>query len=107
MSKIFTESAGMLLFRRKITDWKFFWPTPEAHSGQKRCRSLDHSQRSGKSWRIYLAGSLREFEEETGIKPAGDFLPLGSIRQKAGKTVHAWAWEGDADPNHTTSNLMK
>ena len=44
-----------------------------------------------------LAAACREFEEETGIQPAGPFIPLGSIRQKAGKVVHAWAWEGDAD----------
>jgi predicted NUDIX family NTP pyrophosphohydrolase len=37
----------------------------------------------------------REFREETGLQPAGPFLPLGSIRQSGGKTVHAWAFEGD------------
>ena len=36
-----------------------------------------------------------EFEEELGIKPFGEFHPLGSIKQKGGKTVHAWAFEGD------------
>jgi len=36
-----------------------------------------------------------EFEEEIGIKPLGDFILLGSIKQKGGKTVHAWAFEGD------------
>jgi len=36
-----------------------------------------------------------EFEEELGIRASGDFLPLGSITQKGGKTVHAWAFEGD------------
>jgi predicted NUDIX family NTP pyrophosphohydrolase len=36
-----------------------------------------------------------EFEEELGLKPLGDWIPLGSIVQKAGKTVHAWAFEGD------------
>src|SRR3954467_15414607 len=45
-----------------------------------------------------LAAARREFAEETGLRPAGAFLPLGSVRQKAGKTVHAWACEGDADP---------
>jgi len=54
-----------------------------------------------------LAAALREFEEETGIKPAGPFMSLGAIRQKAGKVVHAWAWEGDADPSRVTSNAMK
>jgi predicted NUDIX family NTP pyrophosphohydrolase len=32
---------------------------------------------------------------------------LGSIRQKAGKTIHAWGWEGDADPSAIASNLMR
>lgn len=36
-----------------------------------------------------------EFEEETGTKASGNFFPLGSIKQKGGKTVHAWAFEGD------------
>lgn len=36
-----------------------------------------------------------EFEEETGMKPLGQFVPLGSIKQKGGKTVHAWGFEGD------------
>jgi predicted NUDIX family NTP pyrophosphohydrolase len=40
-----------------------------------------------------------EFEEELGIKPAGNFVPLGSIKQKGGKTVHAWAFEGDLPQN--------
>ena len=36
-----------------------------------------------------------EFEEEIGIKLSGAFILLGSIKQKGGKTVHAWAFEGD------------
>lgn len=43
-----------------------------------------------------LQAAVREFEEETGLKPITDaFLPLGSILQKGGKTVHAWAFEGE------------
>ena len=54
-----------------------------------------------------LAAACREFEEETGIRPRGPFLPLGSIRQKAGKVVHAWAWKGDADAARVTSNSAR
>ena len=39
--------------------------------------------------------AVREFEEETGKAPAGPYRPLGSIRQRGGKTVHAWAFAGD------------
>lgn len=49
----------------------------------------------------------REFREETGIESAGPYRPLGSIRQRAGKTVHAWAWEGEADPETVHSNTMR
>ena len=38
-----------------------------------------------------------EFREELGIEPvsAAGWIELGTVRQKGGKTVHAWAFEGD------------
>lgn len=53
-----------------------------------------------------LDAARREFAEETGFSPEGPFLPLGFVRQKAGKVVHAWACEGDLDPSAAKSNLM-
>jgi predicted NUDIX family NTP pyrophosphohydrolase len=50
-----------------------------------------------------LQGAIREFTEETGFTPAGPFLPLGFIVQRSGKTVHAWAFEGDCDPARLVS----
>ena len=44
-----------------------------------------------------LDAAIREFQEETGIEPHGNYLELGSIRQKGGKVVHAWAFKGDHD----------
>jgi predicted NUDIX family NTP pyrophosphohydrolase len=54
-----------------------------------------------------LATAVREFEEETAIHPEEPFVPLGSVCQKAGKLVHAWAWEGEADPHQVRSNSMR
>jgi predicted NUDIX family NTP pyrophosphohydrolase len=48
----------------------------------------------------------REFEEETGLKPTGAFIPLKPIQQKGGKIVHAWAFEGDCDPTTLKSNTF-
>ncbi|MEO8296113.1 MAG: NUDIX domain-containing protein [Gemmatimonadota bacterium] len=45
-----------------------------------------------------LSEAVREFEEETGMKPAGSFLELRPVRQRGGKMVHAWALRGDFDP---------
>jgi predicted NUDIX family NTP pyrophosphohydrolase len=108
MAKRPNVSAGLLLFRRTGGGLEVFL----AHPG-----GPFWARRDAGAWSIPkgvvdageepLAAACREFEEETGIKPTGPFLPLGSIRQKAGKHVHAWAWEGNADPATTRSNEMR
>jgi predicted NUDIX family NTP pyrophosphohydrolase len=51
--------------------------------------------------------ALREFEEETGTAlPPGELVELGSVRQKGGKTVRAWAAEGDLDADSVRSNTF-
>ncbi len=54
-----------------------------------------------------VATARREFEEETGLRPEGALLPLGSVKQKGGKVVHAWAFEGDADAGAIRSNTYQ
>jgi len=46
-----------------------------------------------------LITAIREFKEETGIEPIGEYNSLGWVKQKSGKTIHAWAFEyfGDND----------
>ncbi|MBI3881900.1 MAG: NUDIX domain-containing protein [Verrucomicrobia bacterium] len=54
-----------------------------------------------------LAAAQREFTEETGFKIQPPFLELGSLKQNSGKTVHAWAFAGDADPAAVVSNTFE
>ena len=54
-----------------------------------------------------LSAAQREFREETGIEPHGPFLVLGSVKNKSGKTVTAWAFRGDADPAQIRSNTFR
>ena len=101
-------SAGLLLFRGRGESLEVFL----AHPGGPFWKHKDAG-----AWTIPkgllaaeeepLAAACREFQEETGIAPQGPYLPLGSIRQKAGKLIHTWAWEGDADPQSVTSNTME
>ncbi len=51
-----------------------------------------------------LAAAEREFEEETGVRPAGPYVPLGSVKHKSGKLVIAWAFAGTCNPAEVTSN---
>ena len=54
------------------------------------------------------AAAVREFTEELGTPPPeGPDLPLGTVRQRAGKQVTAWAREGDLDPTTAVSNLVE
>ena len=41
-----------------------------------------------------LTAAIREFEEETGMKPKGPYYKLGEVKQNSGKIVRAWAFEG-------------
>lgn len=101
-------SAGLLLYRRGDRGLEVLL----AHPGGPFWRDRDAG-----AWTIpkgivdegeeLLDAARREFVEETGIRPEGPFLALGSVRQKAGKVVHAWAWEGDADAGAIVSNMAR
>lgn len=101
-------SSGLLLYRRANGTYEVFL----AHPGGPFWARRDEG-----AWTIpkgmvddgedLLDAARREFREETGIEPAPPFAPLGSVKQKAGKTVHAWAWEGDADATTITSNTTR
>jgi predicted NUDIX family NTP pyrophosphohydrolase len=101
-------SAGLLLFRRREGTLEVFL----AHPGGPFWKKKDDG-----AWTIpkglpnegeeLLAAACREFREETGIEPQGPFHELGRILQKGGKIIHAWAWEGDADPERIVSNTVR
>ena len=89
-------SAGLLMFRRKGGALEFLL----AHPGGPFFARKDEG-----AWTIpkgeaapdedLLTRAQIEFEEEIGIRPHGNWIELGSIKQKGGKIVHAWAFEGD------------
>lgn len=54
-----------------------------------------------------LEAAQRVFQEETGFIASAPFIELGSIRQKSGKVVLAWAFEGDSDPAKLVSNTCE
>jgi predicted NUDIX family NTP pyrophosphohydrolase len=53
-----------------------------------------------------LSAAKREFEEETGTAPIGNFIALDPVRQPSGKLVYAWAVRGDFDPAALKSNVF-
>ena len=54
-----------------------------------------------------LTAARREFAEETGLQSWGPYVPLGAVKYKNHKVVHAWAFEGDWDPAALVSNSFE
>jgi predicted NUDIX family NTP pyrophosphohydrolase len=102
------RSAGILMYRREGEDVLLLL----VHPGGPYWAKKDFG-----SWSIpkgeyaegedALAAARREFAEETGCKPEGEFHPLGEIIQSGGKHVVAWAVSGDFDPRTLTSNRFE
>ena len=91
-------SAGLLMYR--LQDGKL--QVLLAHPGGPFYKNKDNGYWSIPKGAIApeengLDAAIREFTEETGITPGGEFIPLGTVKQKSGKTVHAWAFAGDWD----------
>lgn len=54
-----------------------------------------------------LSAALREFREELGMDPpSGAPLGLGTVKNKSGKLIHAWALPGDLDLGRFRSNTF-
>ena len=101
-------SAGLLMFRRREETTEVFLVHPGGPFWVKKdlgAWSLPKGEY--REDEDPLDAAKREFEEETGIRPGGDFRPLGQIRQAGGKLVTAWAFEGDCDPTTLRSNLFR
>ena len=104
MTKI---SAGILLFRRRPAGVEVmlvhpggpFWARKDAGAWSIPKGLADEGEDR-------LAAAKREFLEETGMAIEGEFLDLGAYKQPGGKTVVAFAHEGDFDPQSLKSNAF-
>ena len=92
------RSAGIVVFKRKDARLEVLL----VHPGGPLWKNKDAG-----AWSIpkgepeegeeLLSTAQRELREEIGLEAKEDLKDLGSIQQKGGKTVHAWAFEVDAD----------
>ena len=102
-------SAGLLMFRMRSGNLEVLL----VHPGGPYFKNKDDG-----AWTIpkgeasvgedLLTRARIEFEEEIGLPRIGAPIELGSIKQKGGKTVHAWAFAGDlANDFQITSNTFE
>jgi predicted NUDIX family NTP pyrophosphohydrolase len=101
------KSAGLLMYRRRQGVLEVFLVHPGGPFWAKK---------DAGSWSIpkgeYTAGedplevAKREFQEETGFKASGEFIPLTRRGQPSGKVITAWAFEGDCRASTIKSNTF-
>lgn len=104
------RSAGILLYRRTGAEPEFllvhpggpFWAKKDAGAWSIPKGQIEEAEEP-------RACAIRELEEELGPAPELDpaeLIELGSVRQRAGKVVEAWAAEADFDPDLLDSNTF-
>jgi len=100
-------SAGLLMYRRRQGGMEFllvhpggpFWKGKDAGVWTIPKGEITEGEDA-------LTAARREFEEEVGSAPRGEFVELAPIKQKGGKIVHAWAFEGDCELDKIKSNTF-
>jgi predicted NUDIX family NTP pyrophosphohydrolase len=98
-------SAGLLLFRRPDDDVEVLIAHPGGPVWARRdTGAWSLPKGAPNDGEDLLDAARREFEEETGhASPDGPPIDLGEVRMRSGKTVRAWAVEGDLDPRRLRS----
>jgi predicted NUDIX family NTP pyrophosphohydrolase len=103
------QSAGVILYRRRGAELEVLL----VHPGGPFWARRDQGAWSIPKGEFEAAAespadaARREFAEETGVTLTADFIALAPVAQSRGKTVHAFAAEGDVDPATITSNTFE
>src|SRR5262249_21176888 len=102
------RSAGVLAYRLRPDGPEFFL----VHPGGPFWKNKDDGAWSIPKGEIDpdeepLSAAQREFEEETGLKIEGTFVPLTPVKIASGKLIEAWAIEHDVDADAVKSNTFE
>ncbi len=101
-------SAGILMFRRGNAGIEVLLVHPGGPFWRKRdagAWSIPKGECESGEAADFTA--RREFAEEIGVVPTGALIPLGTVRQKAGKLVYGFAMEGDFDLARFASSVFE
>lgn len=103
------KSAGLLMYKfdknNKLLVFLVhpggpFWKSKDSHAWSIPKGEIEENEDE-------LETAKREFKEELGFESKGDFIDLGEIKQKAGKIVRAFAFQGDWSGFLMKQNLIE
>jgi predicted NUDIX family NTP pyrophosphohydrolase len=101
------QSAGLVVYRKRAPGIEVLL----VHPGGPFWKNKDNGAWSIPKGELTegedpLTVACREFQEELGQTIDGEFTPLAPIKQRSGKTVHAWAVEADVEVSQARSNTF-
>lgn len=101
------ESAGILMYRLRNSTLEVFLVHPGGpYWAKKDLGAWSIPKGEFEEGEDRLSTAKREFQEETGCLPEGNFIALTQRKQPGGKLVHAWAVRGDCDAKAIVSNTV-
>ncbi len=100
------KSAGLLMFRFNQGQPEVFLVHPGGPLWSKKDLGAWSIPKGLYEEEDPLQAARREFQEETGFRSEGRFIPLGSQKQSSGKVITAWAVEGDCNADAIRSNTF-
>jgi predicted NUDIX family NTP pyrophosphohydrolase len=100
-------SAGVVLYRRRVALEVLLGHMGGPYFARKDDGAWSIPKGEYDESEPAFDAARREFAEEIGVAaPEGDYVDLGSITQRNGKIVTAWAVEGDFDPERLMCNTF-
>lgn len=101
------ESAGLLMYRLRNSTLEVFLVHPGGpYWARKDLGAWSIPKGELQEGEDHLDAAKREFQEETGFLPKGNFIALAPIKQTGGKLVYGWAVRGDCDAKTIVSNTF-
>jgi predicted NUDIX family NTP pyrophosphohydrolase len=100
-------TAGLIMYRMRKEKLEVLL----VHPGGPLCANRDVGAWSipkgeVKSGEDYLSAAKREFREEVGFPPCGELMALGTLTDKGGNRIQAWAFQGTSNPAWVSSNTF-
>jgi predicted NUDIX family NTP pyrophosphohydrolase len=103
------QSAGLLIYRKSNSAIEVlivhpggpFWAKKDKAAWSLPKGEFEENEDT-------LTTAKREFKEELGHEPPeGEYIEIGSVKNKSGKVIHGWTVEGDVDVSMIKSNTFK